>query len=135
MVGHPAGNLNPEGSNVYEAKSGALEGTKLATGQFPRFLESRYHKSCEDTGISVRCKGYTLDIVFRIPRINYRLSLPRRKADESILIHQIVVSASKTWKDGAGGPDSRTNFRVFGVAVIAVMVGQPADASRCSDKP
>jgi hypothetical protein len=56
MVGHPAGNLNPEGSNVYKAKSGALEDTKLATSQFPRFLESRYHKPGEDTGIYVQCK-------------------------------------------------------------------------------
>src|ERR1700757_2531437 len=47
MVGHPTGNLNPEGSDVYEARSGALEDTKLATGQFPRFLEIRYHKSAE----------------------------------------------------------------------------------------
>jgi hypothetical protein len=56
MVGRPAGNLNPEGSDVYDAKSGALEDTKLATGQFPRFLESRYHKSGEDTGTYVQCK-------------------------------------------------------------------------------
>src|ERR1700741_5037246 len=65
MVGHPTGNLNPEGSNVYEARSGALEDTKLATGQFPRFLESRYHKS---TGriLEYMCnaRSYTLPIVF-----------------------------------------------------------------------